>query len=367
VRALILSFFSFAFAAHAAETMRIAMDVSGNQVEISSRDLAVGDDTEDGPFNACGSPASIRIVDGTLVVNGSAIAKTTVRFRGGIRNVNQGSELSNTEPIHIRHLTVRGDVVVRLERNNLRFINVIPLEDYLVAVLGSEMPHTFPPEALKAQAVAARTYALFKKIDAYDEPYHLGSSVLHQVYGGLGREASRTREAVRATFGEILTYGLAPIEAYFHASCGGQTESGESALNRPLPYLQPVECPCGKTPATRWELILRESELASFLGLRDVHSVSVTARSETGRVRRVAAYGRSWNGASFRERIGYGRLKSLSFDVRSEGEKVHFIGRGLGHGAGLCQWGAKIYAEEGWDYRRILAHYYPGTELQRLY
>lgn len=355
LRVLTLSIALLAAAANATETMRIAMDVTGKNVEIASSSLFIGEDSEEGTFAKCPSPASVVARSGHLVVNG-LVTSGSIRFRG-----------RDTEPIRVRHTVVRGDVVVRLTHDEIQVINVIPLEDYLVAVLGSEMPHTFPAEALKAQAVAARTYALFKKVEAYDEPFHLGSSVLHQVYGGLGREAPRTRDAVRATVGEILTYDLAPIEAYFHASCGGRTESGEAALNRPLPYLQSVDCPCGATSASYWELSLRQSELARSLGLTDPSAVAVTARSETGRVKRLSARGRSWNAASFRERLGYSKLKSLAFEVRSEGENVRFVGRGLGHGAGLCQWGAKVYAEQGWDYRRILWHYYPGAELQRLY
>jgi stage II sporulation protein D len=77
--------------------------------------------------------------------------------------------------------------------------------------------------------------------------------------------------------------------------------------------------------------------------------------------------GRTVDAVSFRQRLGYGKLKSLWFDVEASDGSVHFVGKGSGHGAGLCQWGARIYAEQGWDYRRILGHYYPGTELQTLY
>ena len=102
----------------------------------------------------------------------------------------------------------------------------------MAAVLGGEMPVAFPMEALKAQAVAARTYALQRKIEALGQPVHLGSSVLAQVYGGVNRENPRTRAATAATAGQILTFQLAPIEAYFHASCEGNTETG---LDAPRP------------------------------------------------------------------------------------------------------------------------------------
>jgi stage II sporulation protein D len=209
---------------------------------------------------------------------------------------------------------------------------------------------------------------LRKKLEAYGADFHLGSSVLHQVYGGLSREDPRTRAAVEATRGEVLTFELEPIEAYFHSSCGGRTESGILALGRDLPYLQPVDCPCGRLPASRWELTLEPSELKASLG-KDASSLAVVARSETGRARRVKiGPERTLDAVSLRERLGYARLKSLSFEVaRGPRSQIRISGKGYGHGAGLCQWGAKALADQGWDYRRILAHYYPGAELQTLY
>jgi stage II sporulation protein D len=261
-------------------------------------------------------------------------------------------------------------VVIRLHAKGLQVVNVLELEEYLAAVLGSEMPPGFPDEALKAQAVAARTYALQKKLEAYGDASYLGAGVLSQVYGGMSREDEHTRAAVAATHGEVLTYELAPIEAYFHASCGGTTESGQAALNRDLPYLKPVDCPCAKLPQSRWELTVPLPELQSLTGVKDVRALTVVSRTPTGRVRRIAlGNGRSMDAVSFRQRLGYARLKSLSFDVEPlRGEQaVRFTGRGMGHGSGLCQWGAKVLADDGWDYRRILAHYYPGTELQTMY
>src|SRR4029079_3418898 len=107
-------------------------------------------------------------------------------FRAGAETSDAG--VPGSVPIRAGASQVRGDGVLRPYRDGLQLINVIPLEDYLAAVLGSEMPVSFPLEALKAQAVAARTYALQKKLETYGAPFHLGSSVLHQVYGGFNRE-----------------------------------------------------------------------------------------------------------------------------------------------------------------------------------
>ena len=229
----------------AVETMRIAMSETRGEVRVSGRGLAFGADSEDATFHSLGSQqVKVRRKGRKLELNGAPIVGDSVRFRAGVPASGaqvQDAGVPGDEPLRAGDMEVRGDVVVRLYRDGLQLINVIPLEDYLTAVLGSEMPTSFPPEALKAQAVAARTYALQKKLDTYGSAFYLGSSVLHQVYGGVNREDPRTRAAVEATRGEVLTYELAPIEAYFHASCGGRTESGWAALQRDLPYLRSVE------------------------------------------------------------------------------------------------------------------------------
>ncbi|SEU17864.1 SpoIID/LytB domain-containing protein [Stigmatella erecta] len=352
--------------AFALETMRIAMSEAGAEVQVSGQGLSSGADTEEATFQPLGTrQALVRRRGKKLEVNGVAVAGSSVRFRAGLETPGDGA--SREKPLKAGGMEVRGDVVVRLYREGLQLINVIPLEEYLAAVLGSEMPVSFPPEALKAQAVAARTYALQKKLEAYGSSFYLGSSVLHQVYGGVNREDPRTLAAVEATRGEVLTYELAPIEAYFHASCGGRTESGLAALQRDLPYLQPAECPCGRLPASRWSATVSRSELQSALG-GSPSGFRISGRTGTRRASRVAtSEGLTMDGPRFRQRLGYTKLKSLDFEVEETSHGYHFTGRGYGHGAGLCQWGAKALADGGRNYRDILSHYYPGTDLQQLY
>ncbi len=349
-------------AAFAVETMRISMaEAPVPTVVLTGLELAFGEDAEDAAFvPAKGRTVEVARAGDRLLLDGVPWVGSgdSVRFRasGGTASLRAGG------------FEVRGDVVVRVQGNGLQLINVLPLEEYLAAVLGSEMPRTFPMEALKAQAVAARTYALAKKVESYGLPFHLGSSVLHQVYRGVAQEDERTRAAVEATRGEVLTFELAPIEAYFHASCGGRTESGADALSRDLPYLQPVDCPCGTLPASSWSLTLAPGELRSVVGPSEAEALSVLGRSPTGRARRVRlTASRTLDAAAFRARLGYSRVKSLAFEVDHARGGVRLVGRGFGHGAGLCQWGAKALADQGWDYRRILLHYYPGVELQPLY
>jgi len=363
----LLAFGLFSLPASGVETVRILVSERDGPVAIQGARLSAGDDLEDVEFRPVerGSATVRRGARGGLEVDGVPVPSGSVRFRAG--DPSSGAGTPGGEPLTAGDLAVRGDVVVRLQGGRLQLINVLPLEIYLVAVLGSEMPPEFPQEALKAQAVASRTYALWKKLESYGALVNMGSSVIHQVYAGLAREDARTRAAVEATSGQILTYELQPIEAYFHASCGGRTESGLSALGRDLPYLAAVECPCGTLPASRWTLSLPLAELGR--ALPGASTLEVVSRSGTGRARMVRlSPDRVLDAVTVRQRLGYTRLKSLDYSVESAGgDALLLAGKGYGHGAGLCQWGAKAYAGQGWDYTAILGHYYPGAELRQLY
>jgi stage II sporulation protein D len=261
-------------------------------------------------------------------------------------------------------------VLVSAER---RDVVELRLEDYVAGVVAGEMPASFPAEARKAQAVAARSYALTRKIEAQaaGRAWDIGAGVLAQVFSA--KPDTGARAAAEATAGEVLAIGMEPVEAYFHASCGGRTEGGLAALGRDLPYLAPVECGrCEKAPRVRWTLRVAARELASAAGLGGAATAArVAARSGTGRAEKVevqAGERRAVLAATdLRQRLGFSRLPSLAFEIRAEDGGFAFAGRGQGHGAGLCQWGAAGLAREGKAYREILLHYYPGTEVLRMY
>jgi stage II sporulation protein D len=341
----------FASSASASETMRIAIGPESERVSVTGSGLAWANDDEDATFTAIGvDTVEVRRAGDSIEVAGQTLPVRAIRFRS------EGALL-------VAGAHVRGDVVLVRGRRGLVAVNVLALEDYLTGVLGSEMPRSFPPEALKAQAIAARTYAYNKKLEQYGQPFHLGSSIISQVYKGLAAEDPRTRAAVEATKGLVLTFQLQPIEAYFHASCGGRTETGEAALARPLPYLKSVDCPCHSVAASRWSLTISTSELKALGG----HSMAVTGRTETGRAKHVSIGSHALDAVRLRERIGYMKLKSLQFEVSPVLGGLKLEGHGFGHGAGLCQWGARLLAEQGLTAESILFHYYPGTELQQLY
>lgn len=272
---------------------------------------------------------------------------------------------------------VRAEERIKVRLDESRDVEELRLEDYVAGVVAGEMPGSFPVEALKAQAVAARSYALTRKLEAErtGKPWHIGSGVLAQVYKGRG--SAPARAAAEATLGEVLVLGMEPVEAFFHASCGGRTESGLAALGRDLPYLVSVECGfCDGAPGVRWRKEFSAVELGKVAGLRRAADlVRVVSRTASGRAERVeiSRGDRSvvLTGADLRQRLGFSRLPSLAFDVviaEDGGERSFaFVGSGQGHGAGMCQHGAAGMARAGKTYREILAHYYPGTDVAKMY
>jgi len=346
-----------------AEVVRIGVATGKLEVEVSGPDL-VAEPLREGatPARVAGGVARLRLSGRELLLGGEPVAGAGVAFSasGPIRH--GGSELSGT-------------VEVRRGLDGLAVIDVLPLEDYVGSVTGAEMPPSFPAEALKAQAIAARTFAVGKKVEARQLglDFDLGASVLDQVYPGAGTSDARARAAASATEGEVLVFEHRPVEAYFHSSCGGATEAGVDALGRDLPYLRSVPCKfCRGAPKYRWELLLSAAELGQLAGLsRAATGARVVRRSAAGRVMKLEVEAGServtLDGAELRRRAGYDRMPSLAFLVRSDRRGFAFEGRGSGHGAGLCQWGAAGMARAGADYRRILLHYYPGAELVKMY
>jgi stage II sporulation protein D len=254
-------------------------------------------------------------------------------------------------------------------------VNELDLEDYVAAVVGSEVPPTWPADALKAQAVAARTFAVAQKVaQGAGARAHLGASVLDQVYKGTAHPAPPALQAARETAGEVLTFGAAPIAAYFSASCGGVSEDGEAAFHLTAgttPYLRAGD---RDEDEREWTARVPLRELSHALHERlggDVRGLSIAARTSSGRVntlRVVTSSGtKSLPAVELRQLLGYQRLPSLLFEVKAGSSEVVFQGRGSGHGVGLCQYGARARALHGQGYREILAHYYPGAEIRRMY
>ncbi len=251
-------------------------------------------------------------------------------------------------------------------------VETMPLEDYLIGAVAGEMPALFPDEALKAQAVAIRSYALAQRgrhgeADLCDDPScclrHLDEAALQALWGeGYAQYRARIAEACAQTRGEYLAYGGQAALAVFHASSHGQTENSGD-LWSPLPYLVSVASPETEqdVPNFATELRISNDTLAQTLGLDDV-TLGALSADGSGRVSSLTLGGQSFSGAQLRQLLG---LRSHNFRVLQTERETVFSVLGSGHGVGMSQYGAKVYAMDGLSYEEILAHYYPDTELIR--
>ena len=257
----------------------------------------------------------------------------------------------------------------------LLVVNELPIEEYLVGLINSEISSAWPIEAVKAQAVIARTYALNRKYARKSALFHLESTVMDQVYNGSLIEDSRSQRAVSETSGVVLMYNGAVIQSFYHSNCGGKTEATENVWGIALPYMKGVDCQyCLTSGSSAWEIKLALKEIEERLKgagfkVASVSDIRGGVRNNRGRLKQVIVVSSRGEtavaGDQFRKAVGYGVIKSTNFLVKVANGEALFSGIGNGHGVGLCQWGSKQRALDGFGYAEILSYYYPGTELKK--
>ena len=342
------------------EMIRVALQKGVESVRLEGNGVLAAD--ENGTQLRDNSPFYVTRARDGLTVNGKLLHRLTA-----------------TAPLFmvVNGKKYRGIVEISPADKGVLVVNELPVEDYLVGLINCEISSQWPMEAIKAQAVIARSYAVYQKEARKNATYHLESTVIDQVYEGCEIEDSRAARGVRETAGEVLTYGNKVIQAFYHSNCGGHTEASENVWGFPLPYLKGVDCVyCLMTPSARWEQALSLKRIESLLkssgyqvnGLRDIRAGK---KNRSGRVVDLTLYSAGGSltisAVNLRKAIGYSVIRSTNFEVRTTGDDAFFSGIGFGHGVGLCQWGAKQRAGNGFDYREILSYYYPGTRLVRMY
>jgi len=268
-------------------------------------------------------------------------------------------------------------------------INVVELEAYLASVVNGEMPPTFPLAAREAQAIAARTYAVFDmKTSGLKRDFDLYDSVRSQHYPGMAWETDAGWHAVENTRGKVGTYAGKVFCAYYSSCCGGRTADARwvpSFADHAVPCLTSVVCPYCKHPDNKgyaWppqpvpkaELTRRLAAHMKTQGteIGPVRQVHVDATYPDGRVRMVRVVHEQGEvrvpGSTFRLKVVGSRvLRSTRFTAEDRGDRVVFRARGWGHGVGLCQWGARGMADAGSNGLQIIQFYYPGSTLARAY
>jgi stage II sporulation protein D len=272
--------------------------------------------------------------------------------------------------------------VVRLVRSagGLTAINKVDMEDYIASVLGKEMYPTWPMEALKAQAVASRSYAIYQMKKPKYKLFDVADTVASQVYIGITAEAPTTQEAARSTAGQVLMCGGQVVEAVFHSASGGHTENAEFVWLTPKPYLKGVPDFDQLAPVYQWTTQLTAAQLRQKLpGLGTILSMTPVKMSPTGRIQMIKIQGNTaakvMKGTDLRRALG---LRSTLFTAKPQFEPLAsqqpsspnlrpsgFVieGRGNGHGLGMSQWGAHGMASAGKTYKEILAHYFQNTRI----
>ncbi|MFC4100391.1 stage II sporulation protein D [Paenibacillus xanthanilyticus] len=263
-------------------------------------------------------------------------------------------------------------------------IERLPIELYVRGVLAGEMPIDFELEALKAQAIAARTY-IYRRLmsgdrsGTPDERANVTNTVQHQVYIPMAELLTRWKgqqkednlaklnRAVEETKGQIITYAGEPIQAAFFSTSNGYTENAADYWTLDVPYLKSVASPWDKAISPRYKetVTMKIADLADKLGVKKsaISRMRVLERTEGKRIAAVSVGGEKLSGREFREKLG---LASSQFAWQLDGSEIHITTYGFGHGVGMSQWGANGMAQAGADAKRILLHYYSGTQVEQV-
>lgn len=268
----------------------------------------------------------------------------------------------------------RGEISIYSEniKNGILLVNNVFSEEYLYSVVACEIDSDNNEDAVKAQAVAARTY-LYKTLEdkKYSGLYDITDTTMDQVYKGIDSETERTNKYVNDTANEIITYLDEPIFAFYHGNSGGYTASIEDVWmgSKPMPYLKAIDDSGNweSFPRAAWTYKIPKSELSKLFKY-NISKVYVEEKKDM-RVKTVVISGEKETklfGGEFRKILGYTNLPSTFFDITQEGEYILINGRGSGHGVGMSQWGAIELARKGYNYLEILKYYYTGVEIKNV-
>ena len=283
--------------------------------------------------------------------------------------------LDNKKEIELKYVY---NTIIRVKRMSSGEIEEIPFEEYIVGVLAGEMPIYFEKEAFKAQAVAARSYAL-KRIEYNNKKeYDVVDSVMNQVYldndylknawkDDYVNNINKLREVVNETSGEYLVYDGKVIDAMFFSTSNGYTEDVEMVFNVDLPYLQSVKSAWDEDVSSSFRSV-KTISLDSFydnleLDYSNYLDFKVLKRSSTNRIISLQINGKEFSGRDLYNKLG---LKSTDFTLKQVGDNVVINTIGYGHGVGMSQYGALGMAKEGYTYKEILSYYYYGTEIKKM-
>lgn len=365
----------------AAQSIRVLLGSEVQQVEVQAKGTIWLTDEQE-QAQSFQSAVKVHIHGSDLLVNGARVAGNRVLLRAGERDLKlwfphhkgSGTGRASHKTDEKGLFQVSGLVQVLRQGKGLLVINLVELEEYVKGVVPSEVNSTWHMEMLKAQAVAARTYALYHHMLSAARDYDVVASIHDQVYRGRRGIDARITQAVESTRGVVITHGGAPIYAAFSSTAAGMTEDAMVVWSKDLPYLKGVECPFDlNSPYYLWKASFKIEELEKKLRRQGfmvgtIAAIMPQTYSRAGRVatlRVVHSKGELvLRGEDLRKAVGYTVIPSTQFTVESSGQDVILTGYGAGHAVGLCQWGARELADLGYSFSSILRYYYPGTTLQ---
>ena len=375
--------FSLTFGAEAAEPIRVLLSADVLRLEIRTDGPLWVMDAK-GRGQALRTPVQVTAAEAGFLVNGVRMQTEQVTLQGGehgltltfprpVRKSNGAAMSSGDSGMEV---SVSGLVQLVRRGKGFSVMNRVDLEEYVKGVVPSEVSSTWHPEMLKAQAVAARTYALYQQMLSATREYDVAATVQDQVYRGKQGIDVGILRAVEETRGLVVTYLGAPIYAAFSSTAAGLTEDAMNVWSKEYPYLKGVECPFDlASPYYQWKSSFKIDTLEQNLRQQGfpvgtIATITPLAFSRGGRVAKLRVLHSGGElvlrGEELRKAVGYTIIPSTQFAIESIGQDVVLSGFGAGHAVGMCQWGAKELAELGYPFSTILQYYYPGTELQNL-
>jgi len=331
---------------------------------LSAGNIVISDNTSGKMYYSGWGPIVLTEKNNEILINGSSTGLRVCKIQ------------SDSTAITVNGSQFRGFFTIHAKLHNLYTINHVNLEEYLYGVIPEEMPTRWDKQALMAQAVAARTYALCMKTKNRHEEYDIKSTTAAQVYGGYSAENIRTTKAVNNTRGQVMTHNGRLIIAYFHSNSGGHTEDPVNVWNVKIPYLQGVPDNFSTSaPGNAWEFFLSYKGIKNSLNkngmkIGPIKHLQIAEKSPSGRNRKIRIVTDTGvvniSGNMFRASMGEAKIKSTLFTVTPYSKGIIFKGRGFGHGVGMSQWGARKMAMKGVNYKDILKYYYQDIRIVKM-
>ncbi len=276
------------------------------------------------------------------------------------------------------HFQFGSTQMVRVKREATGEIEKIPFEEYITGVLAGEMPVNFELEALKAQAVAARSYVLKKIEQNQNEEFDVVDTVMNQVYvdettlksrwnNEYTEKMNKLKTAIVETKGEYMTYEGNVIEAFFFSTSSGKTENVEEVFVSALPYLRSVDSSWDAEVSPVFQetntFSLHDFYLKLGLPYQETLQINITKTTSTGRIKELIINDTAWKASDVASKLN---LRSTYFIIEQLGNNVKIETKGYGHGVGMSQYGAQAMAQKGYTYDQILKYYYQGVQISKI-